>query len=100
MKRRPAITRGSLLARICDALSESPESLAAILDVPLDEFLSLQHLQPGQLVEVNRSEMWTLLDAHVTQRIAGLFAVREELSRALRRARKAQAARRAKVLNR
>lgn len=94
------INRSSLLARICVALEENPRVTAAKLGVPYEEFVALLALAPGMVVPPNRDEMWTLLDAHISQKIAGLFAVREEISRMLRRARKAQLAERTRVLKR
>lgn len=94
------IDRSSFLARICDALGETHVGLAKALGIPLKELYALQHLTPGEVVAPNRDEMWSLLDAHVSERIAGLFAIREEIARTLRRARKRQLEERLRVSNR
>lgn len=80
-KSDPSVNQ-TFLERICNALDEPPRILAANIGVTFDELeplLDARHL----LAEIDRDDVWQLIEKHVAQRVGALMAIQYELKRAL-----------------
>lgn len=80
----------SFLWRICHALDETPRVLARNIGVP---YKDLEPLLKGPRVDIDRDEVWWLIDEHVARKLGALLAIRQEMNRALQDDRVRRAAR-------
>lgn len=92
--------RKAFFGRILRALGESYSAVAKITGLQVREIQAIELPHRGQLVELNRDEFWTRLSDHVDERIGELIAIREEMGRKLAADRKAQIARRLRIMRR
>ena len=87
-------------ARLIRALTGDQEQLAKHLGITMSEMTALSKGSRKQLVDLDRDEMWFLLDELVSSRIGELISIREELSRKLAVDRRARMERMARITQR
>lgn len=86
-----------LITRIAASLGMTVRMMAWHIGESPDELEKLARAWPGQVVAVNRDVMWAKLDALVSERLAGLMAIRQEMSRKLAKDRERQLSARIRV---
>lgn len=78
----------SFFVRICNALGVPPRVLAKDIGVKYAEIKPLLTGSAGELVDVDRDEVWLRLYEHVSAKMGMLIAIRHELDKKLQTDRK------------
>ena len=82
-KKEPDVN-DTFLWRICHALDEPPRMLAHNIGVPYSDIEPLLD-ERHKLVEIDRDEVWWLIEEYVSKKLGYLMAIRGELNKALQR---------------